>query len=816
VKQIINWKKTTFILCFICFAFSLSGMEEDIHSEFLQNSIIWADTVPMDKQAYVAFRKTFQLESDPQNVVLRIFADNRYILWINERYVERGPCRFDPKRPEYDLLHVTSHIHKGNNILAVLVHNYGKTASSSARIMEHDPGLAVKLDVSFSCEEFFVLSTDSTWKVNTETRYLPSPPSYTSIPDNIDARKDDGNWWLMDYDDSAWEKAVLINKRKWGRLHPRSIPLLQEDEIIPKVIVDEKTTNYRNSRPQKLADCLPMLMEQGHQLVLDIGKEVQAYCVLDFEAEDGSELEVDFSARYLDSRRRPEMSGRKHRNLYIACSGRQQYMSTDTFGGKYLIITVKSGMIRLYHVKVVDRRYPFSRLGRFHCNDDTLNEIWNICVNTVELCSEDAYVDCADRERAQWIADGYRMGYRVSRIALAGPGEEGYFYCDYRLLRNMLRHMSLSQLPDGRLQPMRPSDYPVDKTHGVIDDYSCLWIQAVREMYDRSGDKDFVLEVWPVVVKTMDNFLSRRTRRGLVNAMEFVYFSNPLAYQVCEGATINAFIYRSLKDAAYLGHLVQDTEIAFHYEKAAEMLYQNYNIHLWDLEVGSYKGSLSEKSSTRATGHAAVLALFYDVVPPDRREMVLKFLLEHFEETDPFPYTFAFYLDVLFSQDSKVMDQLALDTVRRRWGPMTKYETQTTSESWANWSYVHESGASPAYFLSAYILGVRTEGKHQNSPIIIQPRLADLELAKGQVLTEYGPVSVLWELKQKDQLDFSFEIPRGTEAIVSIPVYSKNPTMEVDGVVFVKRNELIVPGVIKKRRYIQFKAKNGFHKGLLR
>jgi hypothetical protein len=28
----------------------------------------------------------------------------RYMLWINGRYVERGPCRFVPAHPEYDTL----------------------------------------------------------------------------------------------------------------------------------------------------------------------------------------------------------------------------------------------------------------------------------------------------------------------------------------------------------------------------------------------------------------------------------------------------------------------------------------------------------------------------------------------------------------------------------------------------------------------------------------------------------------------------------------------------------------------------------------
>ena len=58
-----------------------------------------------------------------------------------------------------------------------------------------------------------------------------------------------------------------------------------------------------------------------------------------------------------------------------------------------------------------------------------LEKIWDIGVSTVEVCSEDAHVDCADRERAQWMADGYMMGWPVSRVALAGPGRRRAALC---------------------------------------------------------------------------------------------------------------------------------------------------------------------------------------------------------------------------------------------------------------------------------------------------------------------------------------------------------------------------------------------------
>ena len=87
-------------------------------------------------------------------------------------------------------------------------------------------------------------------------------------------------------------------------------------------------------------------------------------------------------------------------------------MSGDTFGFKYLVVRLKSGRATLHGVRLANRLYPFDVAGSFRCNDALLNQLWSNCVNTIRICSEDAYVDCATRERTEWMADGYVQAYR--------------------------------------------------------------------------------------------------------------------------------------------------------------------------------------------------------------------------------------------------------------------------------------------------------------------------------------------------------------------------------------------------------------------
>lgn len=752
--------------------------KEKVKGEILQNSVVWLKSAKSGEQAYVVFRKILSLENTILNAELRIFADTRYMLLINGKYVERGPCRFDPQHPEYDIINVSRFLLKGVNAVAILVHHYAIGSfehwnDKNARMMDHDPGLTALLSVKYGDGKYKIFKTDDTWKASSNTRFLPSPGSYSSVPDRIDARLDSGDWTSVAYDDSNWENAYTINGTKWGNLSPRSIPLLKET-----IVVSLKQ------------ESLPRKMVKGDAFLVDAGKVVQAYSLLKFNALAGSKIELHHFCRKDGSASFTQTMF----DSYIAKSGVQSYISGDTYGFRYLEIRCIEGSLTLNNIQIIERKYPHERLGSFFCSDTLLNKLWKTAVNTVEVCSEDALVDCADRERAQWMADGYMMNYPVSRVSLATKSENGtYQYADARLLKNMLRHVALSQLKDGRVQPMRPSDYKVENRHGVIDDYSCLFVQALREYYDRTSDRIFLEEMMSSAYKAMDYFLKRTTANGLINAGEFVYFDNPMINVKCEGATINAFIYGSLRDLAYLSEKMGNEDQKKYYQNAADKLYANYNRLLWngeyyysavlntsaDIPADSppsftepYKGEVIAGQFSPPTPHAALMALYYDLVPVVRRSLTFSYLLKSSDEKQVWwPYTSKYYLDVLFRENKPEMDQRALDYIRNSFGHMSDYETGTTSEDWNGGSFVHESGSHPAYFMSAYILGVRTQHNEKGLELVIQPRLCDLKKAEGNVLSEFGEVPVNWDTMNNGDLYFNFSIPKNVNAWVYLPFH---------------------------------------------
>jgi len=795
--------------------------KERSKEEILQSSMIWLKSAKAGEQAYVVFRKELTLSDSIVNAKLHIFADTRYMLWINGQYVVRGPCRFDPKHPEYDIINVSRFLVKGVNTMAILVHHYAIGSfelwhDKNARMMDHEPGLTALLTVNYGNGKSKIIKTDKTWKASSGTRFRPSPGSYSSVPDRIDARLDDGDWTINAYDDSDWKNASVIDGSKWGNLTPRSIPLLKETNVTPLKL-----------------ESLPRNMFKGDVFIVDAGKVVQAYSLLDFNASEGSKIELhhfntkgsstSFTATMFDS--------------YTAKSGVQHYISGDTYGFRYLAIQCSEGSVSLNNIQIIERKYPYERSGSFLSSDTLLNKLWETAVNTVEVCSEDALVDCADRERAQWMADGYKMNYPVSRVSLATTNENGTCqYADDRLLKNMLRHVALSQLNDGRVQPMRPSDYKTEDRHGVIDDYSCLFVQALREYYDRTSDSVFLEEMIPYANQAMDYFLKRTTTNGLINAGEFVYFDNPMINVKCEGATINAYIYGSLRDLAYLFGKLGNNDQKTHFQEAADKLYFDYNRLLWNGEfyysavlntsanipadsppsyTEPYKGGVIDGQFSPPTPHAALMALYYNLVPINQRPKVLSYLLKSSDEKQVWwPYTSRYYLDVLFQENKPEMDQHALDYIRNSFGHMSSYETGTTSEDWKGGSFVHESGSHPAWFMSAYVLGVRTEAIEGELRLIIQPRLCDLNKAEGKVLSEFGEVWVKWQKLSGMNLLFNFSIPEGGKAIVYLPVESSvtPANLTINGFRYIDNGKTVGEGKLEGR-YFQLVIAGGQYSG---
>lgn len=898
----------------------------------LQASMIWSPESPGGTQAYVAFRKEFDLAKPPASADFHLFADSRYLLWVNGKQVLRGPCRFNPKRPEFDSTDLAPHLREGRNSIVVLVHHYPAT---NGRIMRHEPGLTALLEIDGN--EF--LRSDPSWRCSPNTEYRPSPGAWSSIPDVIDGRVRPGEWTRPGFDDSAWQAATPVDGNTWGSMHARSIPLPRESELpdvqlkpgeypiaerLPielsttdtrpwnypggfigkwmwapgaaktvwfktvwsnagfgvgqgcdlRVLCDNRFTLYLNGRPVATSDDVATGwtgkldvadgdvitieaedLEQGdhsaglfvsmlnggnavlgtadflatstpppsdwktspelsgfsqlsptnvhpahigpaagtQSFVLDLGRMAMAYPTIELEADEGSVLQLQYALRHVNGEP-AETYGVG--TTYTARAGRQSFVAADQWCARYVTVSCLAGRVKILGFKMIDRRYPFERVGSFKSSDPFLDRLWEMSVNTIECTSDDAYGSDA-RERNEWVQDAAKASFNTTRVATAGPGINGTkIHSDPRLLRNVLRHAALSQIDDGSLLGTFPTDRGREDPHYIIEDYNCQWVEALKTYFDATGDKHFVREMWPQLVKLMDGFLKQVTPRGLLLAREYTSFDNPLAYITCEGATINSFFHQALRDSATLARAIGELDQARSYTSAADSLHDAFNRHFWLPDEGAYRAGILGEESLAPSAHAQLLALHYGLVPDEREDSTRRWFLAHYKNPSGFhcgsnpdsaqmiagksgigmPIMFHWVFHELYRMDQPASDQEVMDQMRSRWKYMVELQQDagTLSEKFvhADGSGASESchnyGSIPAHFLSSYVLGVRRQLPAAEKQLLIEPRLGDLTLAEGTVVTEFGPVPVSWR-RESDRLEFTMEIPQGIDAVLRIP-----------------------------------------------
>jgi len=318
--------------------------------------------------------------------------------------------------------------------------------------------------------------------------------------------------------------------------------------------------------------------------------------------------------------------------------------------------------------------------------------------------------------------------------------------------------------------------------HTYIEDYSCLWIQALRTWHDNTGD----LGAGP------------RGMAGRHRATEVVSRSSHGA-RAGEGPGVRLSGQSALLSSVRRGHaerfsrpstgrrgrtgpIARPAGTAATYAEAAASVEKAINAHLWDDKAGTYHGAIKDGTKTPPTVHAAGICLYFDVVPPERLKHVQQWFLANLDREDWAPFQFAYWQEVLARIDSDAADLKALETIRKRWEWMAHFETGTAWEAFGPAETCHDMGATPTLYLSRHVLGVQVDGPVANRRLAIEPHLGDLKRVEGVVVTEFGPVPVCWDRSgDSGRMKFTVKIPAGVKARVSLPRLAEDAKLIVDG-----------------------------------
>jgi hypothetical protein len=404
--------------------------------------------------------------------------------------------------------------------------------------------------------------------------------------------------------------------------------------------------------------------------------------------------------------------------------------------------------------------YPVEYKGKFRCNDERLNKIFDVSQLTIHLSMLDHFVDCPWRERTIYGGDLYNENL----IAM-------YAFGDVRLTHKSLRQMFAIQFAQGAVPPLGPyGGYP-----NFYPSWTAFTGLALLDDYELSGDRAFLLEAWPNLVRILDwtidqiehnepHLIGRPLQGGDIAAW------SAHGPKTDFGAWGNLPFYSLLARSAALAADLGKTAEARRYQQAADLMADAVRRHQIapDGLFQMYPPAHRPDQSVMFNNSLLVWSHVLDAAAGAR---TLDGMLAGQAGVNHSPFHALFTGMALFDHHRP---RAALDDIRGYYGSMLDRGATTFWEHYTptmrpaaiptrGESLNHGWSAGPAYLLPAYVLGVRPLAPGF-AKVLIAPQSGDLEWAEGDVPTPHGNVHVRWEhVGGKLHLTFSTPVPARVE-----------------------------------------------------
>ncbi|MEQ8848983.1 alpha-L-rhamnosidase C-terminal domain-containing protein [Botrimarina sp.] len=712
---------------------------------------------------WLCFRKDVRLDSAPQAAVARIACDSKYWLWINgepvvfEGQLKRGPT---PTDTYFDRVDLTAHLRAGANTIAVLVQHFGRHGFSH----NNSGKAALLLDADVDGQP---LLSDSTWRAKVHPAFGTTDPPLDNVrpPEanvRFDARHDIGDWRGPEYDDSDWGPPTLFGKpptAPWNELYERPIPQWADSGL----------------RDYEAAPATP-LQATGEEIVCRLPYNAQVTPYLEVDAPAGKVIGIhtDVLHRYGTFRQIET-----HRHEYVTRDGVQQWELPSWINGHEVHYDVPAG-VRVLRLAYRETGYDTRVVGRFRCDDSRLNQLWDEAARTLYVTMRDTYMDCPDRERAQWWGD-----------AVNELGEAFYVFEPQRapqLTRKAIYELCRWQRPDDTLYSPVPSGVRRD---GILYPLDGSWEQELpRQMlasvgwygfwtyYWYTGDRQTVVDAYPAVRRYMS--LWRLGDDGLVEhragGWDWTDWGEHRDVPVIE----NAWVYLALKAACEMAELAGEEEDIAEYQRLMASIRDNFRPAFW--RNGEYR-SAGHQGPT--DDRAAAMAVVAGLAEPADHAGVAETLRTQRHAS---PYMEKYVLEALlqigrpddaFDRMVERYDYMLGDGLSTLWEFFDPFELEGFGDM-GRGTYNHAWSGGPLTILSQYVAGVAPTAP-AFARFEVRPQLGRLRTVQSTTPTPRGPIELSIERMDDGALRVSIESPAEYDGVLVVPAPAAHGRVTRDG-----------------------------------
>jgi len=755
---------------------------------------LWPEGELYLTNCFAQFRHDFELKNVPSPAPLFITADQQYRLYVNGRYVCRGPARGYQHHWPFDEVEVGVYLRTGHNWISVEAYNPG--IGTFQYLSCNNAGMLCAAE----WDGVKIASAKTDWIMRRSPANKPNVARMSrqlAFQEDYDAAKDDGAWitspqppiWKSE-ERFRWAGEIPFGQLPWFTVEERGLPLLREELRAPLGITSAGTgkmprgwkncfniswfwlereapfavrTSGTEIKTVSRGDWLEFTVEPAgkgnfREVTIALEKISIGSPILEVEGATGREI-IDCHFHQSLSNGIPEklispqnygLIGMAVRLRTARGSCRREFFATMGCRDLTLVCRNLTSPLRL-RVTWRSAEYPFTMGGNFECSDPLLNRIYAICRNTQQICASDAYMDTPWREQGQWWGD--------ARIQARNTF---YLDGDARLLARGIRSIAGQPAPFGLTYGVAPCANEAC----ILPDFSLTWILTIYDHWMQTGSLALFQEFHDRIRQIFDYFASL-SHNGIIHAdSRFWLFEDwadlpktgfPTFLNLWHLYTLEH--YSLLLDAAGLDSTENRQKAAYLRQRITETFYDPQT-QLLIPGVNKDGAKMSPPSV-----HDQALAILLDLLPEAHHTMRTQRILPFLQGRPVAGATpSSFWCSYLFEAADKLgCRREVLAFIRRHWGRMVPsggtWERLTWDETNGE-SCCHAWSAHPSFHLIHILSGLYQQAPAWREVRWQPPTPENLEWVKGVVPTPRGPLVAAWR-QNHERIRYRIEIPEG-------------------------------------------------------
>ena len=692
-------------------------------------------------------RKDFTVDGEVVRATVYASALGLYKLHINGDPI--GNAYFTPgwtdykKRVYYNTYDVTEAVRSGdlNTIGADLAAGWYAGAigwKNDGEVYGKLCKLFVQLEIETADGKTQTVVSDDSWK----TKYGPRIDAEFLAGETYDARLETPGWTKPGFDDSDWDPVAELGKTGLIFEGFPGVPVRETSILKPIGVTEPKPETF----------------------VFDLGQNFAGFARLKVTGEKGTKVRLRFAEMlnpdgtiYTENLR-----GAKCTDTYICKGeGEEVWQPLFTFHGfRYVEVTGYPGKPPEDAITGIAINSHVPLVGEFRCSNPMVNQLYSNIVWTQRANFIEVPTDCPQRdERLGWTGDA-----QVFIRAATYNADCAAFYTKW------LVDLEDAQRKDGSFTDVAPDVLGLGSgtagwaDAGTICPWSTYWV------YD---DKRVLMEHYDSMVRYID-YLKAHSKDLIRPAAGYG-----------DWLSIKADTPKDVLATAYFAYSVAITaEVAnlLGHEEDAE----KYRALFGDVKAAFNKAFVAEDGRIKGnTQTCYVLALAFNLLPPDKREAAAKYLVEDIKSRDTHLSTgfngTAYLMPTLASIGADdVAYKLLLNDTFPSWGYSIKHGATSIWERWDGWtaekgfqnpgmnSFAHYSFGAVARWMFQTVAGIDTDGPGFKR-LRIAPRPGPgLDWVKASYDSINGKIVSAWE-KEDNFWSYTLVIPANTSAEVSLP-----------------------------------------------